>query len=272
MWHDVKALNTLTAAMLVAALVLIFGAGGRWLMLRPVFNLHQITVESAPDSALLRRVNVLTVRSVALPRIQGNFFTVNLEAVRSAFEAVPWVRHARVRRAWPDRLVVTVDEYQPLGTWGDDGRLLSQTGEIFIANQDEAEEDGALLQFSGPDNPGAAADVRRRLEDFRAWFAPLKLAPVEVHLSERYAWTIVLDNGVRVELGRERDADTLQQRVARLTRIYPELVARWPDGIERIDLRYQNGLALKPAPVKKPEKAPESKSGGRQAARSPNRN
>ncbi|MFX6702108.1 FtsQ-type POTRA domain-containing protein, partial [Acinetobacter baumannii] len=86
----------------------------------------------------------------AVPRIHGNFFTADLTAVRAAFEAVPWVRKAMVRREWPDRLVVKIEEHKALGTWGEDGKLLSQKGDVFTANLAEAEDDGDLLEFDGP--------------------------------------------------------------------------------------------------------------------------
>jgi cell division protein FtsQ len=244
MWQDIKALNAISAVMLGLALMMIATAGARWIALRPMFNLHQVRVEAASDQPEgLRRVNALTVRSTALPRIKGNFFTVNLESVKSAFEAVPWVHRVTVRRAWPDRLVVSLDEFTPLGTWGDDGKLLSTSGEVFTANLDEAEEDGALLKFSGPD--GSESDVHDRLADFRQWFLPMGVHPVGIQLSERYAWTVALDNGVQVALGREQTPTTLQDRVKRLVQIYPELASRWQNRIVSVDLRYQNGLALK---------------------------
>jgi len=131
----------------------------------------------------------------------------------------------------------------PLGTWGEDGRLVSIKGEPFTANLEEAEEDGKLPEFDGPE--GSEKDVVRRFADLRQWFAPIKLEPESVQLSGRYAWTVKLDNGMTVELGREPTATTLNQRVGRLVKVYPQLVAKWQNGIESIDMRYPNGLALK---------------------------
>ena len=34
---------------------------------------------------------------------------------------------------WPDRLLVTLTEHRALGVW-EDGRLLSDRGELFVAN------------------------------------------------------------------------------------------------------------------------------------------
>ncbi|HWX02468.1 MULTISPECIES: cell division protein FtsQ/DivIB [Collimonas] len=242
MWQDVKMLNAISGTLLGLAALALLASGIWWLAQRPMFTLKTIRIEGISQGEL-RRINPLIVRSTALPRIKGNFFTANLDTVRTAFESVPWVRKATVQREWPNTLVVTVEEHQPLATWDDDGRLLSVHGDLFTANLDEAEEDGELLRLSGPD--GSEKDVVARLADFRQWFAPLKLNPVDVALSSRYAWTVKLDNGMTVELGREQNKTTLKDRVARLVQIYPQLLSRLQNRIESVDMRYPNGLALK---------------------------
>src|SRR3990170_3320144 len=102
MWQEIKTLNAIANTM---------------------FMLKVIRVVSA-DAMHLHHVNRLTVKGAAIPRIRGNFFTANLDTVRTAFEGVPWVRKATVRREWPNKLVVTVEEHEPLGTWGENGRLI----------------------------------------------------------------------------------------------------------------------------------------------------
>ena len=242
MWQDIKILNATSNALFGLVLLVLLASGVWWLAQRPMFTLRVIRIEGAGQSDI-RRVNPLTIRASALPRIKGNFFTANLDSVRTAFESVPWVRKASVQREWPNQLVVTIEEHQPLGTWDDDGRLLSVKGDLFIANLDEAEEDGDLLKFGGP--TGSEKDVLARFADFKKWFAPLKLTPTDVELSPRYAWSVKLDNGMTVALGREQNKATLQDRVARLVEIYPQLVARLQNRIESVDMRYPNGLALK---------------------------
>ncbi|MDY7546498.1 cell division protein FtsQ/DivIB [Glaciimonas sp. CA11.2] len=242
MWQDIKILNVTSNALIGLVLLVLLASGVWWLAQRPMFTLKVIRVEGAGQGEI-RRVNPLTIRASALPRIKGNFFTANLDAVRVAFESVPWVRKASVQREWPNQLVVTIEEHQPLGTWDDDGRLLSVKGDLFIANLDEAEEDGDLLKFGGP--IGSEKDVLARFMDFKKWFAPLKLTPTDVELSPRYAWSVKLDNGMTVALGREQNKATLQDRVGRLVEIYPQLLSRLQDRIESVDMRYPNGLALK---------------------------
>jgi cell division protein FtsQ len=258
MWHDVRALNAAASTLLAATLLAAIASGVWWLSQRPMFTLRTVKVESMYGMDL-KHVNELTVRNSVLGKLRGNFFTTNLEQVRTTFEAVPWVRRATVRREWPDRLVVEVEEHEALGTWGE-GRLLSVKGDVFTANLAEADDDHELPAFTGP--AGSEKEVLARFAELRAWFAPVKLVPQALSLSSRYAWTVKLDNGMSVELGREPNKNAIRERVQRLVGVYPQLVARLQEGrIDTIDMRYPNGLALSsaalnvPADATKPVKA-----------------
>lgn len=242
MWHDARMLNLTSSALFGAVLLAALSGALLWVAQRPMFAIRSIQVQGA-DRSELRHVNTSTIRSTALPRIRGNFFTANLDSVRAAFESVPWVRRAAVRREWPNRLIVTIEEHQPLGTWGDDGKLVSVKGEVFTVNMAEAEEDGELLKFSGPD--GSEKEVVKRYDQLRAGFAHLKLTPQAVHLSNRYAWSARLNNGMTVEFGREQNSVAMNELMERLVDIYPELAARLKNRIESIDMRYPNGVALR---------------------------
>lgn len=267
MWHDIRLLNGIANTLLGLVLLAVLASGVWWLAHRPMFSLRQIRIESVGvDSATgvgnsgkngldktgkvieLRHVNALTIRSTALPRLRGNFFTTDLDAVRAAFEAVPWVRRASVRREWPNRLIVELEEHQVLANWGEDeGRLLSVNGELFTANLAEAEDEIAkdtnLPQLSGP--AGSEKEVLSRYLQLKQWFAPLNLTPEEVALSHRYAWSVKLNNGMNVELGRDQDGHTVKDRVQRLIAVHPKLMQMLNGKIESVDMRYANGLALK---------------------------
>ncbi|TFW29118.1 cell division protein FtsQ/DivIB [Massilia horti] len=253
MWHDVRTLNAtasgLTALVLLACVV----SGVWWVSQLPMFTLRRVTVESMYGIGL-QHVNELTVRNSVLGKIKGNFFTANLEQVRTTFEAVPWVRRATVRREWPNQLIVSVEEHEALGTWGEDGRLLSVKGDVFTANVAEADDDHELPEFDGP--PGSEKEVLACFSELRKWFAPVKLVPESLSLSNRYAWTVRLSNGMSVALGREHDPSMLKARVERLVGVYPQLVARLQEGhIDTIDMRYPSGLALASSALLVPEDA-----------------
>jgi cell division protein FtsQ len=219
----------------LSAVLVALGAAAIWLMRRPVFDLKEIELRGD-----LTHVSRATVRASIAGRISGNFFTVKLEDVRRAFEAVPWVATASVRRAWPDRLVVTLLEHRALGLWSD-GRLLSDNGRLFVANPAEAEIYGPLVQFDGPE--AFAAEAVRRYYELAARLAPLALGVSAIEISERASWAITTDAGQRFELGRDEPAGTLSQRIVVLVAAYPRVAAQLGAAPKRIDLRYPNGLA-----------------------------
>ena len=242
MWNDIRTLNTLTRVMLGVLVLALIYAGYRWTARLPFFALTEIQVRAVSGKPL-RYVDESTVRSAAVQRLRGNFFSMDLAAARAAFETVPWVQHASVRREWPNKLVVTIDEFVALGTWGEQGRLISVDGVLFTANLDEAEQEGKLPALDGPDE--SAREVAQRMFDLRDWLAPVKLTPRALSLSKRYAWSARLDNGVVVNLGRANDRAALKARIDRLVSVYPRLASALPGRIESIDMRYPNGLALK---------------------------
>ncbi len=242
---SVSAMNRL-AAILVAIAVLAVGAAAlSRLAQQPKFQLKGIDVRGD-----LRHVTASSVRTALAGRLRGNYFTMRLDDTRRLFETVPWVAEASVRRVWPDRLLVTLTEHRALGVWGD-GRLLSDRGELFVANPDEAEIYGQLPEFSGPF--GVAKDAARRYYEMSAQFAPLSLHIAAIDISDRKAWALRLapdqpedvkqSHVLHVDLGRDRAALPLAERVAQVVAAYPLVVAQLGAAPARIDARYANGLA-----------------------------
>ncbi len=273
MWDSPRLLNLAAMLIAAAAVMALCASAAVWASRRPMFALKSIRVEpdilfGATATQPFRHLDAVTLHSQAIPTIlastRGNFFTADLEVVRRAFESVSWVRRAQVRREWPDRLIVKIEEHQVLATW-DDGRLVNTFGELFTANPAEAEEDSEdpLPELAGP--VGTERDVASRYLDFKSWLARLALAPDQVTLSPRYAWRVHANNGtstgLTIELGRERDGSTVPDRIVRMLNAWPQLTSRWSKPT-LIDLRYPNGFALRAEglrlaeePVKPPVRA-----------------
>jgi cell division protein FtsQ len=239
-WHDARLMNLAANALMAVAIGAMLAGAGWWLAQRPMFALRTVVIEPAGESLPLRHVNTTLLRAAGLRQVPGNFLTVDLGAVRDAFERVPWVRRAQVRRIWPNALRIGIEEHQPLATWGD-GRLVNRHGELFAANAAEAEEDAPLLEFSGPE--GSELEVTKRWAELRRQVAPLQLHLEAVALSPRYAWSVRLDNGLTLMLGREQGLP-ISERVARWVALYPHVQARLNRRADTIDLRYPNGFAV----------------------------
>lgn len=238
---DVKLMN-LTATVLFSVFALLLAAAfGWWAVRHPLFALGGITVQGdvAHNSAVTLRANVA-------PRISGNFFTVNLAAVREAFEAVPWVRRAVVRREFPNRLRVTLQEHQAAALWGAEGesRLVNRQGEVFEANTGDVDQD-SLPRLEGPD--GTAAQVLETYLALRPLFEPLDLDVQELVLTGRGSWQLTLDNGAVVELGRGTTSELLArtQRFVRTVTQATSKYGRRPEALLSADLRHEGGYAIR---------------------------
>ena len=240
--NSVRLMNSLAVLCATFAGLIVVSSAAWWLAQRSYFNLRAIEVHGD-----LQHVTSASVRAAVAGRLKGNYFTMRLDETRRLLEGVPWVAHASVRRVWPNRLLVTLVEHRALGVW-DDGRLLSDVGELFVANPAEAEIHGALPAFEGPE--AVARDAARRYYEFAALLAPLGMRIASVDVSERRSWTLEVTgaegSATRLELGRDTDSLTLHDRLAQIVAAYPMVAARVGGTPQSIDARYSNGLAASP--------------------------
>ena len=217
-----------------------------WLSQRPVFALKQIQIEPVAGQTL-KHINKPIVKQQVLENVQGNFFSVRLEDVKRGFESMPWVRHANVRRVWPNGLVVSIEEQKPFGTWGgaDSHTLMNAQGELFAGRVSEIGDDVHLIDFYGPAD--ASQEVMSLYQKASAWFKPWGVEVKSLALTERYAWHVKLSNGMKVEFGRDEessDKNLTEERVARLFKYWPQVQEKWPNRVDAVDLRYANGFAV----------------------------
>lgn len=238
-WDRPVLINLLADVLLLAGGVLLAWAGVMALQRLPVFPLRQLVVAAPLDQVSPAQVEY-TARSV----LSGNFFTVNLETAQAAFERMPWVRTAAVRRLWPDGIELTLEEHRAVARWtAQEGepRLVGTRGEVFMASTGET-----LPVFTGPE--GSASRVLARYEEFRDSLGAIGRKPVAVHLSAREAWQVKLDDGVLLELGRDQARHPLTERVSRFTTHYSEVTGAARGRLQTVgavDMRYPNGFALR---------------------------
>lgn len=238
---DVKLMNTTAVVLLAGFFLLGTVAMARWAARLPIFDIAGITVtgDVSHNSALNLRANVA-------PRIRGTFFTVDLAQVRGVFESVPWVRQAVVRRDFPNRLLVKLQEHQPVAYWGSEGdsQLINSYGEVFEANVGEVEQD-MLPRLSGPE--GHSVEVLSMYRTLTPLFATLDLSLEELELTGRGSWRAHLDSGADIEMGRGTNAE-VAARVQRFLKTLTQVTTRYgrhANSVESADLRHENGYAVK---------------------------
>lgn len=231
-----------TAVLLIVVFVALGVLGAaRWVARMAAFDIQGISVHGD-----VLHTNAVTLRANVGARINGTFFTVDLARVRAAFESVPWVRHAVVRRDFPNRLRVTLQEHQAVAYWDGSGetRLVNSYGEVFEANIGEVEQE-QLPRLSGPE--GQAAEVLAMYRALAPRFEERNIPMRELSLSGRGSWHAQLDTNAELELGRGDPAE-VGERVNRFLKTLTQVTTRYGrtfQMLEFADLRHENGYALR---------------------------
>ena len=222
--------RTLTGLLLVAVLASTVFLGKQWLSDPWRFPLSVVEVKG--DFRYLDRQQL---QVAVAPHATGGFFTVDVAAIRTAAEQLPWVHRARVKRIWPGTLRLQIEEQQPVALWGEHG-FLNKGGEPFVPEATDISL--ALPSLAGPD--GQELKVLENFQRVSETLAPLGIKVTRMELDNRRAWHLQLDNAVLLELGRA-DAG---QRLQRFVRAYPSVFAGRLDDLQHVDLRYSNGFSV----------------------------
>jgi len=235
---DVKLMNTTSLVLVLVFAGMFLTLGMSWLLQQNLFRLTALRVGGD-----LAHNNVVTLRANVVHKLNGNFFTVDLARAQSAFEAVPWVRKAVVKREFPNRLRVLLQEHQAIALWGQDGdaRLVNSYGEVFEANQGDVEADDLPL-LNGP--PGQAPLVLQGYRMLAPVFEKIDTRLEQLELTPRGSWRAQLEDGVVIELGLG-SLDDIAGRAQRFVATLTQVASKFGRDLESADLRYSNGYALK---------------------------
>jgi len=228
MWDRPAVMNAAANALFAIAALLVVAAVAIQVARLPAFSLREVRVGSE-----LKRVTRDQIEDVVRRELRGNFFTINLAATRAAFERLPWVRNVNLRRQWPARLDVALEEHEPFARWANTA-LVNTHGEVF-----QAAYDGDLPVFIGPD--GAAREIAIQYRYFSRSLGMIGEAPVQVQVTPRRAWQVKLASGLTLALGREN----IEARLARFVAVYERTLGQLGRRIDYVDLRYANGFAVR---------------------------
>lgn len=238
---DVRLMNATASVLFAGCAVLLLAVLSWWAVRHPAFSIARIVV----DGELVHN-NAVTLRANVAPSLTGNFFTVDLGAARKAFEQVPWVRTAEVRREFPNSLRVIIKEHVAQAYWGPENgaSMVNGMGEVFEANVGEVEREG-LPRLQGPE--GSASQVLAMYYALEPAFAPLEVGIDTLTLRDRGSWLARLDNDAVIELG-NGTPEQVMQRTQRFVRTLGQVTGQYQrraDALESADLRYPDGYALR---------------------------
>ncbi len=246
MWDKPRLLNWIANLLFALAVVLTLYAMLFVLVHLPIFPIREVKVDGQ-----LAHVNRAQIKLIVAKHLKGNFFTLDLEKTRDAFEKLPWARNVSVRRRWPDKLDVVIEEHQALARWGNIA-LVNTHGELF-----QAATEADLPVFYGPGD--GVMEVTKNYGNYSQILNKADIKIAQVTLSPRRAWEIKTNKGLLIALGREE----MDARLSKFAAAYKSTLSQLNVKVLYADLRYPNGFAVrrpvsvKPAaPQALPVKAP----------------
>ena len=212
-------------------LLSLLGGSGYLLML---WEPRELPVRVVTVTGALKHLSSHQLQKAVIAHLSGGILTQDLAELKTAVEAMPWVRSASLRRRWPDRLELSVVERVALARWGKDA-LVGADGVIFKPAASDFPQ--RLPKLSG-----TSRDAPKLVQHLLAWKPQLRALGLEIEtlsLDARGAWTLRLSAGFGLALGKVR----VQERISRFIRAYPVLTRIGVPSL--IDMRYSNGLAVR---------------------------
>ena len=223
--------------LLYLTLLFLLMTGGIWLSRQPYFQIAEINIVTPDGTEKLRHADKKRLFETMRPYLTGSFFNVNLHEAQRAASKLDWVRSVKIDRIPPSQIKVTIDEYEPAARWirnGEQAGLVSTHGEVFQAAY--AEE---LPEFDGDVNEQKV--MFEQYENFNNQLKPLRLRIIRLQYSPRGAWSMMLNNGIEVRLGK----DETSTRMARFVQAFPRYLQARAQYIDYVDMRYQDAFAMR---------------------------
>ena len=163
------------------------------------------------------------------------FFQVDIDEVATRIIDFPWIKEASVYRHWPDKLVISLKERQPIARWNK-SLFIDEDGEIFpLPNEEKVQ----LPHILGEDKRSLFL-----LSTFLKYSESLATIKREISVLEqtpRHSLKIELDNRIKINLGKKN----MDARMATFVSAYHKGMQEIFDQTSCIEMRYRFGFAIR---------------------------
>ena len=192
------------------------------------------TIKITGDFSHISKNNL---KKIILPFLDKGLLGLDYARMRERLQQVAWMDDVTIQRVWPHTLMVQFTTKKPVALMPDNN-LMDEQGNIFRADL----VDAALLDLPLFVVPlGQQIAVLQLYRAVKPLISTLALQIKKIQLVEAQYWSLVLSNGLTLYLSRI-DA---KEQVKRFVRVYFDVVAHQVSRIAYVDLRYEQGIAIK---------------------------
>lgn len=197
--------------------------------------IEDVPIKSIHVSSNIVRVSKIEISEIVQRYEMTGFFTVNLSDFERDLNNLDWIYKANIKRQWPYKLVIEIEEQTPIFRWNQK-HLLNKYGQVFSARSSESFAHRPDIRGES----GRALYLASLYQEYNHQFAELGIAINALHEDARYDKVMTLSNGVRINMGRGDVAQQMQHCLRTLAL----LSTQERSAIATIDLRHSNGLAI----------------------------
>jgi cell division protein FtsQ len=175
------------------------------------------------------------IQTVCHEALVAGVLSIDLEELTERIYDLSWPRDVRVRRLWPDALLIQVEREPVVAVWGSNAFLTSAGKVVHLHEWDAATLPRLSAEFSTP---------RQTMQTYQLLQEQLRPSGLVTRALQENAlgeWLLTLDNGISVALGNQ----FLPERVERFLLLYHRVLAERMPEPAYVDTRYENGIAVR---------------------------
>lgn len=177
------------------------------------------------------------ISSVAI----GGFFDINLIIVRLSILPLPWIKNVQIYKQWPDTLRIQVQEHTAVA-WMNKS-LIDNEGNKLYGRYSPLMD---LPRFTG--SLDKVGDILKQYNQLAPLVQAAGLQQIqEFGYNARKTWYMLLNNNMKLNLGRSENKSRLQRFLKIYHRLKTPSLNKIGDKTVLIDLRYTNGIAVRTA-------------------------
>lgn len=166
-----------------------------------------------------------------------NLLQANLQTYVDKAKQLDWIDHVSIRRDWQQGLVVKITPRQPIARFGSQ-KFVDASGAVFTPADSQQLQQSNWMRIQG--NPQDTVAMMQQIKQIGDWYLPLGLTIHEVIQTPRMTWFYRFDNGLHILVDRENSSEKLY----RLSQLLQHQLRPQLDNIQKVDLRYKNGMAI----------------------------
>lgn len=201
---------------------------------------NNFPISTVKVEASYQHVSREQLKSLISPYIEAGFFAVNIHQLKSRLQSSPWIESVRVARKWPQTLTIKITEQDVVARWRDDAAITTK-GVIIFPEKENMPYD--VPRLSGPKNQ--ANQILKQYQNMSRILVEKGLKIAELTMSERWAWTVKLQNGLILLLGREAPI----KKMKKFLKVYEQVINNQQKHAKWVDLRYPHGMAVRWEPL-----------------------